>query len=397
MNKLLPLGAITVVLSFIVGCSEPKAEVKPSAPPQPPIDVANVQQMEIADWYTFTTRLEAPEQVMLKPRVSGIIDKVSFEEGSYVNKGDTLFVLDLRTFAADVSSLEAQLNRAHAALRQAKSEYERAQSLNKTNAISAEETEARRAAYDQNKANVQSIEASLNIANLNLDFATVTAPISGRISKANYTKGNTVTANTTELTSIVNTDTIHAYFAVDERTWNESFADLNDIKGLPVRLQLLGKNKAETFGTLDFVDNSIDPNTGTLNVRAHFQNSDQKLLPGAFARVSIAPSEFKSNIVVPDRAIGTDLKNKFILTLNKENSVAYTPITLGKRLGDYRVVTSGLEPGDVILVNGPAKVGPGMTITPREVELNVPKSILISEFKKQQSAAQQPANVMGAK
>ena len=399
MKKLLPLGLVSVALSAIIGCSEPQASAQAQTPPPPPIDVASVNQMEITDWYTFTTRLQAPEIVNLRPRVSGIIDEVNFIEGSIVTEGDPLFVLDLRSFEAEVTSLEAQLTRAKAALQQAKSEFDRAKSLSQTSAISAEETEARRATFAQRQADVSSISASLNIAKLNLDFATIKAPISGRISKANITKGNTVRVNDTVLTSIVATDNMYAYFDIDERTWNSKFAQLSKVQGLPVRLELLGHKEAATFGTLDFVDNAINPNTGTLTVRARFPNEDNQLTPGSFARVSIAPSEFELQVLVPDRAIGTDLKNKFILTLNEDNTIAYTPVKTGKRIGEFRIIESGLEAGAKILVNGPAKVGPGMTITPREVELELPKSLLVSEFKKQlnKNTAGQSQNVMGAK
>ncbi|QTH64375.1 efflux RND transporter periplasmic adaptor subunit [Psychrosphaera ytuae] len=396
MKKMFQLGVVSLALATVIGCSESGAPQQQAAstPPPPPIDVASVSPMEITDWYTYTSRIQAPEEVQLKPRVSGIIESVNYREGDLVQQGEVLFTLDQRPFNAEVKSLEAQLERAKAALKQAESEYLRATKLNKTNAISAEETEARRANFDQRQADVSAITASLNIAKLNLEFSSIEAPISGRASIALHTKGNTVNANSTVLTSIVSTDAMYAYFDIDERTWNSEFNDLQSVIGLPVRLELIGSKGQSKFGKLDFVNNTINPNTGTLKVRARFDNADHKLMPGAFARVSIAPTDFEQHIVVPDRAIGTDLKNKFILVVNEDNSLGYRPITVGKRLGDYRIVESGLKAGETIVVNGPAKVGPGMTITPRSVSLQLPENLLVSEFKKHMTNEH---TVMGSK
>ncbi|GAB2992392.1 efflux RND transporter periplasmic adaptor subunit [Psychrosphaera aestuarii] len=393
MTRTLKFGMLSLALASVIGCAEVKTQQGNGAPPPPVIDVATVSSIEITDWHTFTTRTVAPEEVQLRPRVTGIIESVRFTEGSYVKEGDILFSLDKRAYQAELKNLEAQLKRSKAALRQAKSEYERGMSLAESKAISVEQVDARRALFDQRSADVDSIESSLNIARLNLDFSDIKAPISGKISLAYHTKGNTVRATETVLTNIVASDTIETYFEIDERTWNNKFASLENLIGLPVRMELTGSKKA-IFGNLDFIDNMINSSTGTIKVRAVFDNESGALLPGAFARVSIAPTDFSQQIIVPERAIGTDLKNKFILVVKDENTLTYRPIQVGKRLGDFRIVTSGLKAGEKIAANGPAKVGPGMPINPKQVELELPKSLLVSDFL---THLKSTTSVMGAK
>ena len=393
MNTSFKLGIISLALATVIGCSEAGPAQANSAPPPPAIDVATISSMEFTDWHTFTTRTVAPEQVQLTPRVTGIIETVKFTEGSYVNKGDVLFSLDKRAYDAEVKNLEAQLSRSKAALRQAKSEYDRGVSLSDSKAISVEQLEARRAIFDQRTADVDSIASSINIAKLNVDFSDIKAPIAGKVSLAFHTAGNTVRATETVLTTIVATDTIETYFEIDERTWNTKFASIDSLIGLPVRLELTGAPNA-IFGKINFIDNAINPSTGTIKVRAEFDNKDGKLLPGSFARVSIAPTDFSQQIIVPERAIGTDLKNKFILVVNKDNQLTYRPIKVGKRIGSFRIVTEGLEVGEKIAANGPAKVGPGMPITPRDVSIELPKNLLVSDFL---SHLNNTSSVMGAK
>ncbi len=407
MFRVVKIGIVSVALAGILGCTEndvTSIAVASSAPPPVSIDVAQVKSMEVTDWNTYTSRLNAPEHVSLHSRVTGIIDQILFEEGSVVKKGDILFKLDDRTFKAEVDSLQAQLARAEAGLRQAASEYKRAQSLSASRSISAEETEARRAMYDQREAEVTSIKASLNIALLNLEFSTIRSPINGKVSFAELTVGNTVRANDTILTSIVASKTVEAYFEIDERTWNAKFVGQQDVLGLPVQLSLNGSESAQgIYGKVDFVDNHINPNTGTIKVRAVFDNANQTLIPGSFARISIAARSVSEHIIVPDRAIGTDLKNRFVLVVDKDNKLTYRPVSIGKRLGEFRIINSGLSNQDKIATNGPAKVGPGMSITPRMVELELPKKLLVSEFVKQiknNQAITVPnadSNLMGAK
>ncbi|WP_232003232.1 efflux RND transporter periplasmic adaptor subunit [Pseudoalteromonas piscicida] len=292
-----------------------------------------------------------------------------------MRQGDVLFELDDRTFLAEVASLGAQVKRAEAALTQAKSESARALRLSKQKAISTEEVDARVSLTTQREAELDALRASFKAAQLNLEFSKVTAPISGKISFAEVTKGNTIRANDTLLTTIVATDKMYAYFDIDERTWNSQFASVTESEPLPVKLQLLGRESQPVMGKLDFIDNAIDDHSGTLKVRASFDNHGRQLRPGSFARVSLSSGEQNDRVLIPDRAVGTDLKNRFVLVVNDANTLEYRLITLGNRYGEFRAVESGLAAGERIAVNGPARVGPGMPISPNSVTLTLPDSI----------------------
>lgn len=368
--RLLSSLMLTVVL---VGCSAEADTSITTAPPPQPIDVAKVLYTEYSPAYIFTTRLEAPQQVSLRPRVSGVIESVAFKEGSRVKRGDLLFRIDARPFAAEVARLTADLNRAQAALTQAQTEAQRAKSLQGQHAMSAEQAESRISVANQRRAELASVQAALESALLNLQFTEVRAPIDGQISNAFITAGNNVQSGESVLTSIVATDQLYAYFDVDERTWNSVFRQVKADGQTPVHLGLAGDTAHPFVGALDFIDNQINAETGTLRVRAVFPASDLNLRPGAFARVSIQARESLPTVLVPDRAVGTDLENRFVLVVNADNVLEYRQVELGRREGDLRVIEAGLTPNDRIAVNGPARVGPGMPITPREVELKAPQ------------------------
>ncbi|MBQ4834838.1 efflux RND transporter periplasmic adaptor subunit [Pseudoalteromonas luteoviolacea] len=367
MKKLgLSLSAVALAL-VLSGCGQSNAQ-QGQQPTPLTIDVASVQLEHVQSWHTFTTRLEAPERVLLKPRVSGQIERMAFTEGERVNKGQLLFSLDPRPFQAQIDTLQAQLVSAEASLEQARGEAERANRLVAQNAISTEEAEQRSATLRSAIANKNAIEARLQNAQLDLEFSQVSAPISGTISRAIATKGNYVKAGETELTTIVSDDEIYAYFDVDERTWSRQFADVSVQDEISVQLQRLGQ-ATQVSGKLDFIDNEINPNTGTLRVRAVFDAQQHNLKPGSFARVSIGAQNAQQMAIVPERAIGTDLKNRFVLTIDENNVLQYRLVELGERYGAFRAIKSGLEAGDRIAVNGPARVGPGMPITPNSVSL----------------------------
>lgn len=368
MNKLsytLSAVALALVLS---GCGQSNAQ-QGQQPPPLTIDVANVQLEEVQSWHTFTTRLEAPERVVLKPRVSGQLKSMAFKEGERVEKGQLLFSIDPRPFATQVESLKAQLVSAEAALSQAQGEAERAQRLVAKNAMSTEQADQRDATLRRAIANKNAIAAQLEKAQLDLEFSQVTAPISGVISRADVTQGNYVSAGDTALTTIVSDDLVYAYFDVDERTWSKQFAGMNADTGMMVQLQRINSQQP-IAGKVDFIDNEINPTTGTLRVRAVFDAQAHNLKPGAFARISMAAQTPKTLAIVPERAIGTDLKNRFVLTVDENNTLQYRLVELGERYGAYRAIKSGLVRGDRIAVNGPARVGPGMPITPNKVAFN---------------------------
>ncbi|WP_286238561.1 efflux RND transporter periplasmic adaptor subunit [Neptuniibacter halophilus] len=377
--RLLSSVLFAVVLA---GCTAEADPSSTSAPPAQPVDVAPVLYAQYSPEYTFTTRLESPQQVALRPRVSGVIESVEFREGSHVKRGDLLFRIDARPFAAEVARLEAELNRAQAALRQARSEAQRAKRLQGRNAMSAEQAESRLSVASQRLAELGSVKAALEAARLNLEFTQVRAPIDGQVSNAFITAGNNVQAGQSVLTSLVATDRLYAYFDVDERTWNASFAAVKMNSETEAQLSLAGNHDQKYHGVIDFIDNRINEQTGTLRVRAVLASADAGLRPGAFARIQLKAEASQPKIVVPDRAVGTDLKSRFVLIVNDSNVLEYRRVELGRREGALRIVESGLEPGERIAVNGPARVGPGMPVAPRDVKIEAQDLTLVAQLSK---------------
>lgn len=344
-------------------------EAIPLAPPE--VNVAKVLHQRIIEWDQFTGRLQAPEQVILVPRVSGYIESVNFKEGALVTKGDVLFTIDSKVFMAEVERLRAELASAKSAHELAKNDFERANKLFSQQAVSAELIDTRRSNLHQTAAAVASVNAALTSARLNLEYAQVTAPITGRVSNAKATSGNFVTAGQTQLTSLVSTSSMHAYFDVDEQTYLKytSIATKNQRKDPrsghnTVLMALANETDFTRQGVIDFVDNNVNQQTGTIRVRANFDNPDNTLIPGLFTRITIAGSASYEGILIDDKAIMTDLSNKFVLVVNEQNTLEYRNVTLGEKVHGLRIITSGLLPDDKIVVNNLQKVRPSITITP---------------------------------
>jgi len=369
MNKHLIAAALAAATLSLAGCADESA---PNAQQQQlqPIDIAQVLIKPVQSWHTYTTRLESPQEVALMPRVSGVIDSIEFKEGDVVKQGDVLFQLDERPFAAVVASLEAQIHSAEAALEQAKSEDKRAVRLLERKAISTEQAQARTSTLRQREAQLAALQAQLTSAKLDLEFTSVVSPIDGVISRANITKGNNVLAGQSVLTSIVSNKAMYAYFDVDERTWNSAFNDVTAQSRQTVVMQKVGQKEFAYQGYINFIDNQINSATGTLRVRAVFEQDNNQLRAGSFARVKLAANEVSEKVIIPERAIGTDLKNRFVLTVGENNVLEYKLIEVGERYGALRAVTAGLNEGDIIAVNGPARVGPGMPISPNTVTID---------------------------
>ncbi|WP_062567957.1 efflux RND transporter periplasmic adaptor subunit [Pseudoalteromonas arabiensis] len=369
MNKSILAVAVTIASLTLAGCGT-EANQAAQQPHLQPIDVAKVLVKPVQNWHTYTTRLEAPQEVALMPRVSGVIDKINFKEGDSVKEGDLLFTLDARPFAAVVDSLKAQIESAKAALEQAKSEAKRAERLTERKAISTEQAESRKSTLRQREAQLLALQAELTAAELDLEFTQVRSPIDGVVSRANITKGNNVLAGQSVLTSIVSNQQMYAYFDIDERTWNQSFADVTAQSEQAVVMQKVGETSFNFNGRINFIDNQINQTTGTLRVRAVFANDEHQLRAGSFARIKLAANKVSEKVIVPERSIGTDLKNRFVLTVGEGNVLEYKLVTVGERYGSLRAITSGLNENDVIAVNGPARVGPGMPISPNTVTIN---------------------------
>lgn len=373
MNKTFIIAAILTISLVITGCADESAQ-KSAQKTLQPIDVAEVLVKPVQSWHTYTTRLESPEEVALMPRVSGVIEHITFKEGDEVKQGDLLFQLDDRPFAAVVASLEAQILSAKAALNQAKSEATRATRLTERNAISTEQAQARTSTLHQREAQLAALQAQLTSAQLDLEFTAVRSPIDGVISRANITRGNNVLAGQSVLTSIVSNNEMYAYFDIDERTWNSSFSDVTAASKQQVVMQKVGQQNFAHQGYINFIDNRINASTGTLRVRAIFEGKHEQvndpLRAGSFARIKLAANAITEQVIVPERAIGTDLKNRFVLTLDKNNVLAYKLVEIGERYGKLRAITAGLSEGDIIAVNGPARVGPGMPVNPNTVTID---------------------------
>jgi len=369
MHKYLMTAMIAVTTLTLIGCGEAPSQTATQQPLQP-IDVAKVLVEPVQKWHTYTTRLEAPEQVSLMPRVSGVVEQVSFHEGDHVEQGDLLFKIDARPFAAVVAGLRAQVQSAEASLQQVRSEAKRASRLIAKKAISTELAESRASALTQGEAQLAALKAQLVAAQLDLDFATIRSPIDGVISRTNVTRGNNILAGQTVLTSIVSNKSMYGYFDVDERTWNRSFNDVTAASEQKVVMQKVGQKDFPYSGYINFIDNRINAATGTLRVRAVFEAQDDSLRAGSFARIRLAANNITDQIVIPDRAIGTDLNNRFVLTVGEDNVLQYKLVEVGDRYGHLRVITSGLTATDKIAVNGPARVGPGMPIEPNLVNID---------------------------
>jgi len=384
-RSLAQFGLIAVALSF-AGCSP-----KPPAPPPPPsVSVAPVLQRDLAEWDEFSGRLQAVDQVEIRPRVSGYIKRLTFTEGREVRKGETLFEIDPRPYQADLDRAKAQLEQARTAADLAAREVARADKLVKVQAISREEFDSRTSAEANSVAAVRAAEAAVETAQLNLNWTQVRSPIAGRVSRAEVTEGNLVQAgppDATLLTTVVSLDSIYLYFDSDEQTYlryagragaGSRQAWHND--RLPVYLGLANENGFPHEGRLDFVDNRIDPTSGTIRTRAIFSNRDRRFTPGLFARVKLVGGQRQPALLVRDAAIGTDQDRKFVLVLAKGDSLAYRPVELGRLSDDgLRIVRSGLQPGEQVVVNGLMRVRPGIKVAPKVVAMTDSSDSTVAE------------------
>lgn len=366
----LPLAIATALVLSACGKGEEASQQMPAAK----VSVAEVIEQPINEWDEFTGRLEAPESVEVRPRVSGYIDKVAFDEGSLVKKGDLLFQIDPRPFQAEVKRLQAQLQQARASQIRAANEARRGERLRQSNAISAELADARASAATEAQAAVAATQAELDNALLNLSFTRITSPINGRVSRAEITEGNLVGAGQSLLTTVVSTDKVYAYFDADERVFLK-YIELarqagSDARGAsPVYLGLSSEAGYPHEGQLDFLDNQVNPRTGTIRGRAVFDNRDGRFTPGLYARLKLVGSGTYPAALIKDEAVGTDLGKKFVLVLDKDNAVQYRAIELGPKLEGLRIVRQGLSKGEKIVVNGLQRAMPGATVDPQAVPM----------------------------
>lgn len=369
------LGSIAALV--LAACGNPEAANQAQIPAAPQVSVAQVVYERITEWDEFTGRLQAPQTVNLVPRVSGYIEQVHFSEGSLVQQGELLVQIDPRPFAAEVARLQAELQSVKSAAVLAENDYQRAEKLSSQRAISAEVLDSRLARKQQTAASVAAVEAALKRAELDLSYTRITAPISGRVSYAQVTSGNYVNAGQSQLTSLVSTDKMYAYFDVDEQSYLKyarlteagKRADTRDTAANPVYMALADDTAYSHIGSIDFVDNSVNQTTGTIRVRASFANSDNNLLPGLFARIKLVGSASYDGVLIDEKAVGTDLNNKYVLVVNASNQLEYRAVTLGEKVNGLRIVREGLAAQDRIVVNGLQRVMPNMQIEPKLVKM----------------------------
>jgi len=357
----LTIGALAVLST---GCSQ--HQISQQNRPATAVTVAPVEQKEIVEWSEFTGRTEPVDSVEIRPRASGYIQEVRFQSGQMVKKGDVLFVIDPRWNQALFDQRQAEFD-------QARSENDRTAKLLSNDAISAEDSEARKAHFEEAK-------AALDSAKLDLEYTEVKAPIDGRVSRALLTDGNYVSGtpgSASLLTTIVSVNPVYVYADIDEAAllkFNELVYSKklgNDNGGkIPVELELADESDFPHQGCIESFDNRLDPSTGSILLRAVFPNDNGRIVPGLFARIRIPLSERHSALLVDERSIGTDQANKFVLTLTPTNTVQYQAVELGPLVDGKRVVRSGLEAGEKIVVNGLARVRPGMPVTPQDEVAN---------------------------
>ena len=376
--------SLAVILALGLGTSLAGCKAPPPPPPAPPaVTVAPVLERDVAEWDEFSGRLEAVDQVDIRPRVSGYIKRVTFTDGREVRKGEVLFEIDPRPYQADLDRAQAQLEQARTAAELAEREVGRAERLVKVQAISREEFDSRTSAQANGVAAVRAAEAAVETARLNLGWTRVRSPIAGRVSRADVTEGNLVQAappDATLLTTVVSLDSVYLYFDSDEQTYlrYSGRAAAAGTRGwrdarFPVYLGLANEDGFPHAGRLDFVDNRIDPASGTIRTRAIFSNRDRRFTPGLFARVKLVGGQHEPTLLVRDAAIGTDQDRKFVLVLGKGDSLEYRPVEIGRLADGLRTVQKGVAAGDKVVVNGLMRVRPGVKVTPTVVAM-VPDS-----------------------
>lgn len=372
------IGALST--GGLAGC---RSEAVPEpAPPKPDVSAAAVVVKDVRRWDEFTGRIEAIESVQLSPRVGGYIDSVNFVEGSEVKKGDVLFVIDQRPYRAAAEQARAEFARATTQVGLARSELARADKLAEARAVSAEEVDQREAALARAEADLRAARAAVVVAELDLEFTEVRAPISGRVGRALVTAGNLVSAPpaATLLTTIVSLDPVYVYFEGDEQIYlryNEM--DRNGERPSsrnarnPVRVALAGETGFPHEGEMDFMDNRVDPGTGTISARAVLPNGDRVFTPGLFARVQLLGSGTFRALLIDEKAVLTDQDRKFVYVLGEGGRAQRRDVKLGPVVDGLRVVESGLEPGDEVIVHGVQKVFfPGMEVEAQKIAMGEP-------------------------
>jgi RND family efflux transporter MFP subunit len=375
--------ATAVLLAALAAGAGCGGKAEPTKPPAPEVSISQAIEEPVQETLEFTGRTTAIESVEVRARVSGYITKVGFQDGAMVKQGDVLFEIDPREYDAAVLRSEGDVARLRAQLARAESEVNRNQALRPSGAASARELEKAIAEKGSAEGELKAKLAELEVAKLNVEFSRVTAPISGRASRVEVTVGNLVVVGPSGgplLTTIVSVDPIYVDFDADERSVvrvrKAAIArgapaepeKIRDVK-TPVQIGLADENDFPHRGVITFLDNQVDPSTGTIRVRAVLDNPNKLLAPGFFVRVRVPVSDPKPGLLVTDRAVGTDQDRKYVLVVNDKNVVEYRPVKLGSIQNGLRSVTEGITAQDWIVVNGIQRARPGTTVAPQKVSM----------------------------
>ncbi len=382
-------------LTFLSSAALPYAAAQSGEIPAPQVPVAEVVTRKVALSTEFTGHLEASKLVELRPRVGGAIETVSVPEGELVQSGQALFEIDARPFQVVLDAAKAELQQAEVLLEHAETNFKRTASLAPNGTVSRKTFDDAQAMLGQRKAQVAIAKAAVAAAELDLSFTRVTAPVDGRVDRVLVHEGNLVTGgnagNATLLTTIVSTDPLYVYFDIDEatylnfvaRAWAQEHGKAN--AALPVQIALITDKGFTYNGALDLISNRIDRSTGTIRARAVVENPEGILAPGLFARIKLATSEPLQTVLIDDQAIGTDQGRRYVLVLGEGNKAEFRPVEIGTIVDGLRVISSGLQVGEKIIVKG--LVGPGMQVTPQMISM-VPERVSDSA---QAEASQQEA------
>ena len=366
------LTAVLAISAAFFGLNPAEADAPPAAPPATPVSVAAVQSSDIATWDEFSGRLEAVERVELRPRVAGTVQAVHFREGALVRQGDLLITIDPAPFAADVERAEAQVAAAKARALYTGSEAARAKALLAEQAIAQREFDERSNAQREADANLRAAQAGLQAAKLNLSYTQLRAPVSGRVGKLEITVGNQVAAGPSAplLTTLVSVSPIYASFDAHEQVIARALSQRNRLERIPVQMGTMGQEGTPLEGRLQLIDNQVNARSGTVRVRAQFDNKDGSLMPGQFARLRMGEASKRAALLINERAVGTDQSKRFVIVVGADNKAEYREVKLGASVNGLRVVTEGLKAQERIVVNGLQRVRPGSLLAPANVAMD---------------------------
>jgi len=345
-------------------------------PPPVSVTVAPALEKSVTEWDEFSGRVQAIERVDVRPQVSGIIEEIHFQEGQLVKKGDPLFTIDPRPFQAALAHAQADLAGAQAKLALAHTNLDRNQQLIQTHAIAQSELDQRNDDVLEADANVKAAQAAVLTAQINLDYTSINAPVTGRVSRAEITVGNLVGDGPTApvLTSVVSVNPVYVEFEVDEQAFlkyaSKGAAGNSGIDQISVSMGLANEDGYPHQGHLKSIDNRLDTTSGTIRVRAVMDNPNGELTPGLYAKVRIGSVASIPTILVEDRAVGTDQDKKFVMVIDADNKASYRVVTLGPIVDGLRVVRSGLQKNEKIVVNGLQRVRPNTVVAPTEVTMH---------------------------